>query len=239
MSEQLELNPIVNKNTLIEQVYQELRRGLLSGNFKPGQRVTVRQITEIMGVSTTPVREALGRITQDGGLRYAGPKTIEVPILSQEQFKELENIRVALESTLVGSIISNSDPAFISSLNIINDEFAALRKKGRFKDALEKNMEFHFSLYERSRKPFTVNLLENVWLATGPVISLLYPKFSSEKSGVAYHADAICTIREGDADGLRKALIEDIKTGFEKIRSAMEENSVVKVEQSELEQLKR
>ena len=77
----------------------------MTGRFEPGQRVTVRQITELMGVSTTPVREALGRITQDGGLHFAGPKTLEVPVLDSKQITELEDVRIALEVTLAALLL--------------------------------------------------------------------------------------------------------------------------------------
>lgn len=230
MDHRLELNPVPNKDTLIQQVYHELRRALLTGGFQPGQRVTIRQITEIMGVSTTPVREALGRIIQDGGLRYAGPKTIEVPVLSLVQFEELEEVRIVLERTLAPSIIANADRAFLATLKVINDEFAKLRKEGRFKQALEKNMEFHFALYERSRREFTVSLLENVWLVSGPAISMLYPRFAGEASGVAFHIKAIKAIRASDADNLADALVDDLRTGFAKIKSAMKERTLTGVE---------
>lgn len=217
----MELKPVLNKDTLIQQVYHELRQALLTGRFKPGERVTVRQITELMGGSTTPVREALGRITQDGGLHFAGPKTIEVPILTEEQFSELEDVRIALERSLAPAIIANADAAFLAKLREINEEFADLRKKGSFKEALEKNMQFHFAVYECANKPFTVRLLENAWLVSGPTIGLLYPRYSGDESGIAFHWDAIRAIGEKDTNALAKALAGDIETGYQKIKSAI------------------
>ena len=68
-------------------------------------RVLVNQanspaVAEAMGVSTTPAREALGRVTADGGLEYTGPKTMRVPVLSHERFDELQDVRIALESLI-------------------------------------------------------------------------------------------------------------------------------------------
>lgn len=223
----LELKPVVNKDTLIQQVYQELRQALLTGRFKPGQRVTVRQITELMGVSTTPVREALGRISQDGGLHYAGPKTNEVPVLTREQFTELEEIRVALERTLAPAIIANADDEFLARLVSVNDEFVDSRKQGDFAAALEKNLEFHFMLYDCAQRPFTVRLLASAWLVTGPVLGMLYPRYSQEESGVVYHHAAIEAIRRGDVDALAEALVGDTQTGYGKIRAAMSEDEVI------------
>lgn len=211
---------------MIQQIYQELRHALLTGRFKPGQRVTVRQITELMGVSTTPVREALGRITQDGGLQFAGPKTLEVPVLTSEQFTELEDIRVALERTLTASIVANADEKFVKKLSAVNDEFAMLRQEGEYVKALEKNLEFHFMLYECAKKPFVVRLLENVWLVTGPNLGKLYPRYSQDESGVSYHNAAIAAIRQNDPEVLAEALVGDIRTGYQKIRAAVEEETM-------------
>lgn len=176
-----------------------------------------------MGVSTTPVREALGRITQDGGLHFAGPKTIEVPVLSSEQFTELEDIRIALERTLAASIIENTDEKFLNKLIDVNDEFARFREQGKYSKALEKNLEFHFMLYERANKRFAVRLLEIAWLVTGPMLGKLYPRYSREESGVHYHKAAIEAIRSQDANALAEALVGDISTGYAKIRAAVEE----------------
>ena len=217
----LDLTPIDNKDTLTQRVYGEVRRALLSGTFRPGQRITVREVALAMGVSITPVRDALGRIAADGGLEQAGPKTIMIPILSQERFQELEDVRIALESIIAGAVTANADKAFIQKLESINRDFSALRRDGQYKEALEKNLEFHFAIYERSGKQFAVGILENVWLASGPVISLLYPKFSTRKSGVKHHQDVISGLKAGDADRVRQALVEDIQTGYEKIRSLM------------------
>lgn len=217
----LELKPVLNKDTLIQQVYQELRQALLTGQFKPGQRVTVRQVTELMGVSTTPVREALGRITQDGGLHFAGPKTIEVPVLTREQFTELEEIRVVLERWLTPSIVEHADDDFLEELVAENDEFVASRSRGEFATALKKNLDFHFMLYECARKPFTVRLLSRAWLVTGPMLGMLYPRYSQEESGVVFHQAAIKALQSGDAEALAEALVGDIRTGYGKIRAAM------------------
>ncbi len=195
----------------------------MTGRFEPGQRVTVRQITELMGVSTTPVREALGRITQDGGLHFAGPKTLEVPVLDSKQITELEDVRIALEVTLAASIIANANRNFLKQIIALNDEFVVLREKGEFVQALEKNLQFHFMLYACANKPFVVRLLENVWLVTGPMLGKLYPRYSQEESGVRYHKAAIDAIQSGDADALAKALVGDISTGYAKIRAAVED----------------
>ena len=218
------MKPVVSKDTLIQQVYQELRQALLTGRFKPGQRVTVRQITELTGVSTTPVREALGRISQDGGLHYAGPKTIEVPVLTRKQFTESEEIRAALERALAPAIIENANDEFLARLVSVNDEFVGSRKKGDFAAALEKNLEFHFMLYNCARRPFTVRLLSSAWLVTGPVLGMLYPRYSQEESGAVYHQAAIEAVQSGDSDALAEALVGDIQTGYGKIRAAMSED---------------
>lgn len=223
MSSNLGLDQFQNKETLVQRVYNELRKALLTGKFQPGQRITVRDVAEALGVSITPAREAIGRITAEGGLETTGPKTLVVPFLSQERFQELEDIRVALETIVAKAATKNVNQLFINRLEAINSEFVSSRAQGRFQQALEKNFEFHSEIYKQSGKVTTASILENIWLASGPVISLLYPAFSSRKSGIIHHQRAIEGFRVGDPKQVCKALTVDIRTGYRKLRSRMKE----------------
>ena len=80
-----------------EQVYDMLRRSLMSGYFKPGQPISIRYLTETLGVSATPAREAIKRLQAEHALVIGPNRTPSVPVLTREDLRDLRDIRLALE----------------------------------------------------------------------------------------------------------------------------------------------
>lgn len=203
--------------TLADRVYRQLKRGLKSGAFKPGEKITNRAVAAALNVSLTPVREALTRLVSEGGLTMTGPKTVTVPRLSGDQFDEIFNIRLALEGMASAAAAGNADGAFIDELEAVHLAFAARRSAGDFAAALELNQRFHFLLYERANQPRLTNIIDGLWVSFGPSLSLLYPKFGASADGARPHSDAIAALRRGDPAAVRAAIENDLHIGRAKI----------------------
>ena len=87
----------IEHQTLNDRAYGEIRKGLISSRFQPGQVLVIRNLAEAYGISTTPVREALQRLVAERLLFLLPNRSIAVPSLSVEKFTELARIRCALE----------------------------------------------------------------------------------------------------------------------------------------------
>jgi DNA-binding GntR family transcriptional regulator len=64
--------------TLADQAYRALREDIIEGRLQPGERITERQLAERLGVSPTPVREALGRLEHEQLIERSGMRRIQV-----------------------------------------------------------------------------------------------------------------------------------------------------------------
>ena len=62
-----------NPTRLRDVAYDDLKERLIRGAFAPGTKLTVRGVADELGVSSTPAREAINRLTQEGALVFAGP----------------------------------------------------------------------------------------------------------------------------------------------------------------------
>ena len=69
----------------------------MAGRFWPGQRLRIREIALAMGVSQTPVREAIMQLVREGGLEMRSSQAIKVVKLSVARYKELREVRMLLE----------------------------------------------------------------------------------------------------------------------------------------------
>src|SRR5262249_30500787 len=86
------------KATMQTLIYQELRRSLMAGAFMPGAKVTLRSVSEQIGTSVMPVREAINRLIAERALEVVGDRQVIVPVMTAEKFSEIVHWRVQLES---------------------------------------------------------------------------------------------------------------------------------------------
>src|SRR5258708_38754636 len=87
---------VSRRENLTSRVYDQLRIGLMSGSFWPGQRLRVREGAAAMEVSATPVREAMMQLVREGGLEMRSGPTINGVKLSRARYLELREIRFLL-----------------------------------------------------------------------------------------------------------------------------------------------
>lgn len=82
--------------SLAERAYQHLRDEVVEGSLPPGERVTERGLAERLGVSTTPIREAIKRLEADGLLVRLGPRTVRVAAPTQATMAQQVEAEIAL-----------------------------------------------------------------------------------------------------------------------------------------------
>ncbi len=200
--------------SLADQVYRQLAAGLLEGQYSPGQRVNMRALAEAMGVSQTPVREALTRLISEGVLRN-GSRAIEVPLVDSANFEEIFRLRLMLEGDLAERAAPRLTPALLADQVRIQDQFDRAMEARDFKLGLKLNVAFHFALYRAAGQDISLQLVEKLWLLIGPSMNLMYPALASGRS--PRHARILQAMHTGKPGPLRKAVEDDINTAREKI----------------------
>jgi DNA-binding GntR family transcriptional regulator len=96
---------ILQTTPLHEQIEHLLREEIISGQLAPGQKIDMDELATRWGISNTPVRDALRRLEQAGFVIVAPRKGMYVATLDQERFKDIYELRIALESQAVESAI--------------------------------------------------------------------------------------------------------------------------------------
>ena len=82
---------------LHDRVYRSLRDALITGRIVPGRAVTLRGLAQSLGVSPMPVREAIRRVSAEGGLVVGPNRRVWVPAMDADRFDELVAARSLLE----------------------------------------------------------------------------------------------------------------------------------------------
>lgn len=208
-----------------EAAYGELRDRLTRGGYRPGDKMTVRSLADALGVSSTPARDAINRLTAEGALVYAGPKTVIVPFLSEDDLREVTLIRLALEGLAAEQAAAHCQDHHIEKLLEIQIDINKSLETKAYSEALWHNKEFHFLVYRLSGMPHLIALIEAQWLRVGPSFYGLYPEFAEARHGVRNHQMAIEALQDRDAKALRAAFENDIRDGYRRLRASLRQDS--------------
>jgi DNA-binding GntR family transcriptional regulator len=141
------------KNQPIHQwVYQVLRSNIIKLHLQPAQRISENEVSEVLGVSRTPVREAFIRLAEDGLIKVTPQKRSIVSLIDLDQAEEARFIRLALEKAVIKEAsgrLTEADRAELTS------NIEAQRKCQRMKDydhMLAVDNDFHRIIFRACGK---------------------------------------------------------------------------------------
>lgn len=189
--------------------WKRLRETLFEGRLAPGQAVTVAGLAAELGLGTMPVREALRRVTAEGGFEASATRRLAVPDLAAEQLAALIRARALLEPEAAVAALPHVSADLLAALQGIDEALSEAIRHGDRAGYMRLNFRFHFGLYRADAGSVLVPLIESLWLKSGPHMSRLFdraPGFLREDR----HQQALDAIRRKDAGALRAAIAGDI-----------------------------
>lgn len=134
-------------------VLERLKDEIFSGNLKPGAPLNTLQLSKRLGVSRTPIREALNHLTLIGLVENQPHKGCFVRKLSVEQIIELYFIRGALAGIAARLAVHNLGDTDIQQLSQLCDEMSALLEADEKEEMLRKNAQFHEIIQKAAQSP--------------------------------------------------------------------------------------
>ena len=196
--------------SLRSQVYDSLRDALTAGRFTPGQKLSFRFIAGTLGVSLTPVREAIRRLVAEGAFEMRPNRSVRVPLMTRDKILELRDIRLAVEglATEKAALLTTREQA--ANLRRIAAELMAVRTRGDTVADRQKIREFHFTLYAIANQPTLLRVIEGLWLQTGPYMNLLYPDFIASPRGPERRLRIVRALQAHDGATARREMEGDI-----------------------------
>ena len=161
MMEDLELN--MNAYLpLRDVVFHTLREAILKGDLKPGERLMELQLAEKLGVSRTPIREAIRMLEQEGLAVTMPRRGAEVAKMTLKDMEDVLEIREALDELAVQVACTRITQEQLEQLKRTKDSFAKATKNGGVKQIAQEDVKFHDVIYEATGNPKLVSLLNNL-----------------------------------------------------------------------------
>ena len=208
--------------TLSSHAYRAIRAALMSGYFRPGERLTMRGLADEMQMSVTPVREAIQQLITERALFMPGARTVVVPRISRAEYDEIVLIRLALEGLAARFAIEVIGAADLVELRRINALHRESIESGNTVAALKNNRAFHFGIYRRCNMPSLIDLIENQWVRIGPTLNFLYPMYLQSLRGNQIHERMLDAIAARSAPDLEAALGEDMSAAKTVLHKVLE-----------------
>ncbi|MCI1002330.1 MULTISPECIES: GntR family transcriptional regulator [Brucella/Ochrobactrum group] len=206
------IKPIQRQN-LSELAYTNLREALMEGRLKPGEDLPLRPISRSFGISATPMREALFRLVAEHALEIDGRGRISVPHLTRATLIEVRKVRGFLEGNAAREAALNASPEAVDALEAIHNKLSAAQDADDFPTAIGLNTKFHLKLCEIAGLPVTHEMVSNLWVRCGPLLSHLYDGGVPLNWDPHPHVRIVKAIRARDPDAAYEALNMDIEGG--------------------------
>ncbi|MDF1585511.1 GntR family transcriptional regulator [Marinimicrococcus flavescens] len=200
----------IRRESLSEQAYRQLREALMRGGFKPGQRLVLRSLARELGISATPVREALFRLVSEQALSLDERGSVLVPVLDRERFAEIRDLRLELEGRGAFRAAELADEAGIEELAAIHERMRQAKAAGDTAATLLENERFHFKLCALARLPVLYRIVESLWMQSGPLLNRLYEMPAATPPDRHEHLAVLAGLRDGDGAAARAAIQRDI-----------------------------
>lgn len=201
---------------LKEEIYDALHRQIIAGKYAPGDWLRQEDIASQMGVSMTPVREALDLLVSTGLAERVPYRGVRVREMSSKDIAEAYGLRLILEAIIAREAAMNITPEQVSGLKKIMDEMNRHVKLNEMPLERQLSREFHTSIAEASGNDLLIKLYAVVanafpdWLLYEALFrkpELLNGSISQTRDE---HTAILDALAKGDADGAAQASIEHV-----------------------------
>ena len=193
-------------------VFETLRKAILDGDLKPGERVMEVQLAEELGVSRTPVREAIRKLELEGLLVMVPRKGAYVADVSIKDVLSVLEIRASLEGLGASLAAERITEEEVERLKLSAKDFEAMHEANDRDGMVEKDTEFHSILLSASRNNKLLEIVEGLSDYVQRFRVIYFTEYSDSKNIMEEHRKILEAIDERDIDKASKAAQDHIES---------------------------
>jgi DNA-binding GntR family transcriptional regulator len=201
-----------SRETAYEFVYRVVRHAVLDGTFSEGTRLFQTEIGERLGVSTTPVREALHKLASEGLVDFGAGRGAVVHILSTDEWSEIVRIRRLLEPDALRRSAERVSTKTLAEAERVHGEMDGETDVVAWVDL---NRQFHSIHYDAAQSPRLTRILMILLDAsTSYLVRAIAKRPEIALQAQAEHAAIIEGLRRRDGDALQEIAIRHLETAL-------------------------
>lgn len=187
-------------------VFKTLRQAILKGELAPGERLLEVQLADKLGVSRTPVREAIHKLAQEGLVVLIPRKGAEVASISEKSLRDVLEVRLALETLAVSLACERITQ---EDLQILEQEFLAFQKsveRDELLDITQRDEAFHDAIYNSTYNTRLVTMINNLREQMYRYRMEYIKERDKREMLVQEHLEIMNAIKAGDSEAAQEAI---------------------------------
>lgn len=143
-------------------VFQTLRNAIITGELQPGERLMETQLAEKLGVSRTPIREAIRKLELEGLVIMVPRKGAQVAQFTEKDIQDVLEVRAALEALAAKLACKRMDDRSFLKLQLAIAEYSYAAKCKDLETMIEKDVEFHDIICNATQNDKLIQLFNNL-----------------------------------------------------------------------------
>lgn len=192
------------------QAFAILRNKITAGDFRPGEVLKATALAPKLGVSQTPIREALIRLAEKDYVEKNGSRSYMIKQFNKLQYLQLSEIRADLEVRIVRTLISEDRDLDLPSLAAIFEKQRIAMDTGNYGQGLILNRDFHGHYLRWSGIPQVADFVENICVIAGPILSNLREHRVTTVMDNHFHSQFLKALKDRDAERAVEIIKNDI-----------------------------
>lgn len=212
--------PVIDRSTATEAATRVLRALILSGEMSAGARLRQDDLARRLGVSRTPLREALQRLEAEGLVRLDVHKSAVVAKPSFAQVSEIFELQEMLEIIAGRAAVQHRSPSRIAELRDVLDAHMAVDEPLAWATG---NADFHGRLYEISERPLLIEIIGLLRNRSGLYVHMMARSPQRRHRADREHREMLVALEAGNAAQLEKLIRQHLRGTLSWLKEVIDE----------------
>lgn len=208
--------------TLAQTAADELQEQILTGRLAAGTPLRLEETARALGMSPSPVREALRELERLGLVVQVPHRGARVAELTLEDLRDTYAVRILLETRAVELATAAMTAATIERAEATLARYHAALEASAMREAREAHAAFHFTLYEASGSPWLVRLIQPVWQSSERYRFMAVGTVDELQRREGEHRGLLAACAAGDVSRAGELLAAHLERSVEEVSARMD-----------------
>lgn len=209
----------LNRASMRDKVYQTLLEWITEGVLRPGEKLLDKELAESLGVSRTPVREALGRLEEKALVEASANRWTRVSKISMDEAGLIYPIIWSLETLAATLALPHLTTVDLKRMQAINDDLAKAIDDGDAVKASEADAAFHDVYIQKTRNHYLGDILHDLKIKHRRLEVYYFDGCSCAEESLAEHHNIVAAFRAKDLQKAVDLIRSNWQTSLERLRS--------------------
>jgi DNA-binding GntR family transcriptional regulator len=175
-----------------------IRAAILEGRLPPGHRLKEGELASQLGISRTPIREALFVLQAEGLVEATPNRGAAVRSYELDELREMYDLRAVLEGHAARRAAERADPPLVEELRASCDRFAAVSEQGELAAIVAENLFFHETIHEAAGSPRLVDMVRQTIAVPLVYRSFVWYSPAQTRRSLSHHRQLVQALEDRD-----------------------------------------